>query len=130
MIPGQDQDHPSFKRSFLFAVQGFRTALRTERNIKVMLGGAVFAILMGIILQIDLLSWAIVLLCCGVVISAELLNTAIETVVDLVSPEYHPLAGRAKDISAGAVWSLCVIVAVVGICVFANAILIKLQILN
>ncbi|MDO4891075.1 MAG: diacylglycerol kinase family protein [Coriobacteriaceae bacterium] len=123
MIPGHKEDHPTFKRSFLFAVQGFRTALRTERNIKVMLGGAAFAIVTGLILRLDLVSWAVILLCCGVVISAELLNTAIETVVDLVSPEYHPLAGRAKDISAGAVWSLCVIVAIVGICVFVHAIL-------
>ena len=68
MIPGHKEDHPTFKRSFLFAVQGFRTALRTERNIKVMLGGAVFAIVMGIILRLDLLSWAVILLCCGVVI--------------------------------------------------------------
>ncbi|MEE0027918.1 MAG: diacylglycerol kinase family protein [Atopobiaceae bacterium] len=123
MIPGQKENHPTFRRSFLFAMQGFRMALKTERNIKVMLLGLVFAVTMGIVLQIDLLSWAIILLCCGVVIAAELLNTAIETVVDLVSPEYHPLAGRAKDISAGAVWSLCVIVALVGIIVFARAIL-------
>ncbi|MDO4796432.1 MAG: diacylglycerol kinase family protein [Coriobacteriales bacterium] len=129
MIPGQEQNHPTFKRSFLFAIQGFRIAWRTERNIKVMVSGAVAAILVGLVLQIDLLSWAIVLLCCGVVIAAELLNTAIETVVDLVSPEYHPLAGRAKDVSAGAVWSLCVIVAVVGILVFVRAILMHLGIL-
>ena len=56
------------------------------------------------------------------VISAELLNTAVETVVDLVSPEFHPLAGRAKDIAAAAVWVLSVLVALVGIIVFANAI--------
>jgi diacylglycerol kinase len=123
MIPGQKENHPTFRRSFLFAIQGFRTAIQTERNIKVMLCGAAFAVVMGIVLRIDLLSWAIIALCCGVVIAAELLNTAIETVVDLVSPEYHPLAGRAKDISAGAVWSLCVIVAIVGIIVFANALL-------
>jgi diacylglycerol kinase (ATP) len=123
MIPGTSRNHPSFRRSFHFAVQGFRIALATERNIKVMLCGAAFAVVMGIVLRIDLLSWAVIALCCGVVIAAELLNTAIETVVDLVSPEYHPLAGRAKDISAGAVWSLCVIVAIVGIIVFANALL-------
>ena len=123
MIPGRNENHPSFRRSFLFALQGFRIALKTERNIKVMIGGGAFAIVVGIILGLDMLSWAIVLLCCGVVIAAELLNTAIETVVDLVSPEYHPLAGRAKDISAGATWSLCVIVALVGLIVFARAFL-------
>lgn len=128
MIPGKKENHPTFVRSFLFAVQGFVIAVKTERNIKVMLGGALFAIVMGIVLGFDLISWAVVLLCCGVVITAELLNTAIETIVDLVSPEYHPLAGRAKDISAGAVWTLCVLVAVVGVIVFVRAFLMRLGI--
>ena len=103
MIPGSDSDHPSFLKSFLFAVQGFRFAVRSERNIKVMLCGGALAVVAGLVLQLDLLSWGIIFLCCGVVISAELVNTAIETVVDLVSPEFHPLAGRAKDIAAAAV---------------------------
>ena len=122
MIPGSKNDHPSFRKSFLFAIQGFRTAVRTERNIKVMLAGGAFAIVLGLVVGLDAVSWAVVLLCCGVVISAELLNTAVETVVDLVSPEFHPLAGRAKDIAAAAVWVLSMLVAVVGIIVFANAI--------
>ena len=122
MIPGSNSDHPSFRRSFLFAIQGFRTAIRSERNIKVMLAAGACAIVAGLIVQLDALSWAIVLLCCGVVISAELVNTAIETTIDLVSPEFHPLAGRAKDIAAAAVWVLATIVAMVGIIVFVRAI--------
>ena len=125
MIPGSNSDHPSFKKSFGFALQGFRYTLATERNIRVMLGGAAFAVVMGLVLQLDLVSWAIVLLCIGCVLAAELMNTAIETVVDLVSPEYHPLAGHAKDIAAAAVYVLSVLVAVVGVCVFANAIISK-----
>ena len=126
MIPGSKSDHPGFRKSFLFAIQGFRTAIATERNIKVMLAVGACAVVAGLALQLDLLSWAIVLLCCGVVIMAELMNTAVETVVDLVSPEFHPLAGRAKDIAAAAVWVLSVIVAVVGVLVFANAIIARL----
>ncbi len=122
MIPGSNSDHPSFRRSFLFAIQGFRTAIRSERNIKVMLAAGACAIVAGLVVQLDALSWAIVLLCCGVVISAELVNTAIETTIDLVSPEFHPLAGRAKDIAAAAVWVLATIVAIVGIIVFVRAI--------
>jgi diacylglycerol kinase (ATP) len=122
VIPGSNSDHPSFRKSFLFAIQGFRTAVRTERNIKVMIAGGIAAIVAGLIVGLDAVSWAVVLVCCGVVISAELLNTAVETVVDLVSPEFHPLAGRAKDIAAAAVWILSMLVAVVGIIVFANAI--------
>ena len=121
MIPGSKSDHPGFRKSFLFAIQGFRTAVTTERNIKVMLCVGALAVVAGLILQLDLLSWAIVLLCCGVVIMAELFNTAIETVVDLVSPEFHPLAGRAKDIAAAAVWFLSFVVAIVGVLVYANA---------
>ena len=123
MIPGSNSDHPDFRKSFLFAIQGFRTAVATERNIKVMLAVGACAVVAGIFCGFDLLSWAVILLCCGVVITAELLNTAVETVVDLVSPEFHPLAGRAKDIAAAAVWVLSVLVAVVGVLVFANAIL-------
>ena len=70
MIPGSDSDHPSFLKSFLFAVQGFRFAVRSERNIKVMLCGGELAVVAGLVLQLDLLSWGISFLCCGVVISA------------------------------------------------------------
>ena len=122
MIPGSKSDHPGFRKSFLFAIQGFRTAVVTERNIKVMLCVGALAVAAGLIVGLDPLSWAIVLLCCAVVIMAELFNTAIETVVDLVAPEFHPLAGRAKDIAAAAVWFLSFVVAIVGVLVYANAI--------
>lgn len=120
MIPGKGPHHPTFRRSFLFAVQGFRVAVSQERNIKVMLGGAAFALVMGILSGLTVVEWAVVLMCCGSVIAAELMNTAIETVVDLVSPEYHPLAGKAKDIAAAAVWVLSVFAAIVGIALFVN----------
>ena len=122
MIPGSKSDHPGFRKSFLFAIQGFRTAVTTERNIKVMLAVGALAVAAGLVIGLDLVSWAVILLCCAVVIMAELFNTAIETVVDLVSPEFHPLAGRAKDIAAAAVWFLSFVVAIVGVLVYANAI--------
>lgn len=121
MIPGATHNHPNFRRSFFFALQGLRTAIMTERNIKVMLVAAIVVIAFGFTLSLDLVSWGIILLCCGMVITAELINTAIETVVDLVSPEFHPLAGRAKDISAAAVWILSITAAIVGLLVFINA---------
>lgn len=122
MRPGnRGHTHPSLRRSFLFALQGFRTAVRTERNFKIMLAGGALAIALGLVLRIDLESWAIVFVCCGVVLAAELVNTAIETVVDLVSPEFHPLAGRAKDVAAAASWVLSVLVAVAGLLVYLNA---------
>lgn len=121
MIPGSKQDHPTFWRSFGFAIQGFRFVLRTERNIKVMLGGFAFAVVAGLLIGLDAVRWGLILLCCGVVLSAELMNTAVETVVDLVSPEYHPLAGRAKDVAAASVWVLCMLVAVAGVIILGSA---------
>lgn len=123
MIPGSKSDHPPFWRSFLFAVQGFRTAYATERNIKVMLCIGAAAIVAGFVLGLDLVEWAVIALCCGVVICVELVNTAIETVVDLVSPEFHPLAGRAKDVAAAAELVISITAAIVGLLVYAHAIL-------
>ena len=129
MIPGKQPSHPTFKRSFLFAIQGFITAVGTERNIKVMLGGAAFAIVVGIIVELDVLSWCIVLVCCGCVLAAELTNSAIETIVDLVSPEFHPLAGRAKDVAAAASWVISLTSALVGAIVYLRALLILLGVI-
>lgn len=121
MIPGSDRDHPSFLRSFGYAIEGFVTAVRTERNIKVMLALGACAVAAGIVLRIDLLSWCLVALCCGLVIFAELVNTSIEAVVDLATDEYRPLAKRAKDIAAASVYTLSITAAIVGVIVFARA---------
>lgn len=121
MIPGKVPHHPSFKRSFLFALQGFYTTFKQERNIKVMLALGLGGAVLGACVGFDLLAWVIYCLCVGMVVSAELFNTAIEVVIDLVSPEFHPLAGKAKDISAAAVWFLCSAVLVVGIILLIRA---------
>ena len=121
MIPGSDRDHPSFLRSFGYAIEGFVTAGRTERNIKVMLALGACAVAAGIVLRIDLLSWCLVALCCGLVIFAELVNTSIEAVVDLATDEFRPLAKRAKDIAAASVYTLSITAAIVGVIVFARA---------
>ena len=105
MIPGSRGKHTSYRRSFLFAVQGFRSAVQQEANLKRMLGIAA-VVIVG---------------CIGAVISAELMNTAVETVVDLVSPEFHPLAGKAKDIASAASWFMSGISAIAGILVFIRA---------
>ena len=73
------------------------------------------------LLKFTYLEWAILLLCFASVLAAELLNTAIETVVDLVSPKFNVLAGRAKDISAAAVMILSIFVGIIGIVLFAHA---------
>lgn len=64
--------------------------------------------------------WIVIILCIGVVIAAELFNTAIEKLVDLVSPERHPIAGQVKDIAAGAVLVCAVAAAIIGIIIFSR----------
>ena len=76
---------------------------------KIHLGIAVLAVALGFALRIDGASWAAVILCIAAVFAAECVNTAIESVVDLVSPEYHELARRAKDCGAGAVLVFAVV---------------------
>ena len=63
MIPGSKRNHPTFWRSFGFALQGFRFAVTSERNIKVMLGGFAFAVVCGLFLEIDPVRWGVILLC-------------------------------------------------------------------
>lgn len=121
MIPGSNREHPTFIRSFGYAIEGFRTAVATERNIKVQLLVGVLAVAAGVVLRIDALSWVLVLLCIGLVLFAELVNTSIEAIVDLATQDLHPLAKRAKDIAAASVFTLSITAAVVGIIVFARA---------
>lgn len=121
MIPGSNKDHPTFLRSFGYAMEGFRTAVTTERNIKVQLFVGVAAVVAGIILHIDALSWVLVVLCIGMVLFAELVNTSIEAIVDLATQELHPLAKRAKDIAAASVFTLSITAAIVGLIVFIRA---------
>ena len=121
MIPGSEKNHPTFVRSFGYALEGFVTAVRTERNIKVMLALGTAAVVAGLVLQLDLLSWIIIFICCGLVVFAELCNTAMEAIVDLASPDIHPLAKRAKDIAAASVFTLSGTAAVVGLLVFGRA---------
>ena len=121
MIPGSSSDHPSFLRSFGYAIEGFTTAVRTERNIKVMLAAGVVAVAAGLAIGLTAVEWCLVALCCGMVIFAELCNTAMEAIVDLATQELHPLAKRAKDIAAASVYTLSITAAVVGVIVFARA---------
>ena len=121
MIPGSNQDHPGFIKSFSYAIEGFVTAVKTERNIKVMLVVGVCTIVAGFIVGLDPHEWAIIVICCGLVIHGELCNTAMEAIVDLACQEIHPLAKRAKDIAAASVYILSITAAVVGALVFGHA---------
>lgn len=121
MIPGSNSDHPTFFQSFRYALEGLVTAVKTERNINVMLLLGAIAVVAGALVGLDPVSWCLIVICCGLVIFAELCNTAMETIVDLATQELHPLAKRAKDIAAASVYVLSITAAVVGCIVFLNA---------
>ncbi|MBI5876214.1 MAG: diacylglycerol kinase family protein [Chloroflexi bacterium] len=93
----------AFVRSFRFAVAGITHTVRSQRNMRVhLLAGAIVAVV-GIWLGLSAIEWAIVALTIGMVFAAETMNTVAESIVDLASPGYHPLAKIAKDAAAGAV---------------------------
>ncbi len=104
--------------SFRNAYRGIRTVARTERNMRIHLIFAILVIFFGTLFLISPLEWMICLLCFGLVIGMEMMNTAIETLVDLVSPQKQKLAGKAKDIAAGAVLVSAVMAAVAGLLIF------------
>ena len=108
----------AFLRSFKFAAEGIAHGFRTQRNMRVELGVAVVVIFAGILLRIAAVEWAVILVCIGLVLSAELINTVIELAVDLLVQHYHPMAKVAKDAGAGAVLIAALTSVAVGIAIF------------
>lgn len=104
-------------RSFGHAFEGLAYALRTQPNVRIHIGILAVIVLVGLGLHIDLTAWALIVLAAGLVFAAELLNTGIEAVVDLASPDLHPLAKAAKDVAAGAVLVAAVTAVGVGLLV-------------
>ena len=105
-------------RSFGYAWKGIRCCIGKEQNLSFHLIATAVVVIAGFVLGITRMEWMIIILCIGVVIAAELFNTAIEKLVDLVSPERHPVAGQVKDIAAGAVLICAVAAAIIGLIIF------------
>ena len=105
-------------KSFQYAFSGLRYALRTQKNSWIHLFFTIAAICAGVLLKITALEWTVIIFCIGLVWLAELLNTALETAVDLFCPEYHPLAKVVKDVAAGAVLVAALISVVIGLIIF------------
>jgi len=89
--------------SFGHAFRGVGAALRSELHLQFHAVASVVVLGLGLYLRLACLEWALVALAVASVWAAELFNTAIETLTNLASPGYHPLAGKAKDVAAGAV---------------------------
>ena len=102
-------------QSFGHAVRGWWHVVRTQRNawIHVVVTVAIFAV--SFWLRLEARDWAVVILVTAVVFITEFLNTAIEVVVDLASPQVHPLAKVAKDVGAGAVLIAAIAAVLIGL---------------
>ncbi|MCB2406405.1 diacylglycerol kinase family protein [Hymenobacter lucidus] len=116
--PSQDSLLRRRVASFGHAFRGVASALRSEVHMRFHAVATVVVIGFGFYFGISRLEWALVALAVGTVWTAELLNTAIEVVVNLVSPDYHPLAGKAKDVASGAVLMAGFAALAVGLLVF------------
>ena len=96
------------------AIEGILWAARTQRNLRYHFIVSVLVVVAAIAYRVSALELIFLALAIALVFFAELVNTAIEVIVDLVSPEFHPLARRAKDVAAGAVLVACIGAVVIG----------------
>lgn len=114
---------PPFYKTFGYAMEGIRTGLRRERNMRIHTAAMILVVFAGTVLKLSAVEWCICLILFGLVIALELVNTAVEAVVDLVTEERKPLAKIAKDTAAGAVLTAAFMAAVIGCIIFIPKIL-------
>ena len=109
--------------SFGYAFRGLAICFRTQANARIHAVATVLVVALGFTLKLATWEWCAVVLSIASVWVAECFNTALEGVVDLVSPERQPLAGRIKDLAAGAVLAAAIGAAVVGAIIFGPKLL-------
>jgi diacylglycerol kinase len=112
--------------SFKHAGEGLFHAICTQRNFRIHLVATALVLAMGMWLRLPGMSWAILTLTIGMVLVTEMMNTAAEALVDLASPDYHPLAKLVKDVAAGAVLVIAITAVVVGLIVLGPPLLLRL----
>jgi undecaprenol kinase len=116
----------SLAESFRFAFAGLWHTLKSQRNARIHLSIAIMVVVVGVTLRLTRGEWAIICLTIGFVFVAEMLNTVIEAVIDVVTEEYHPLAKQAKDVAAGAVLLAAITAVAVGLLTLGPPLLARL----
>ena len=99
-------------------IQGIKIFFQTQHNAWIHILATVIVIIVGNVVGLSTAEWCWISLAIALVFITEMLNTAIEFLTDLVSPEYHPLAKKTKDVAAGAVLVSAIFAVVIGIYVF------------
>jgi len=110
-------------QSFKYAFNGLRIILREESNAWIHFCIAICVLTAGFLLKISVVEWIVVIFCIGFVFALELINSAIENIADFVSKEYHDLIKKTKDLAAGAVLIGAIVVAIIGLIIFAPKII-------
>jgi diacylglycerol kinase len=110
-------------KSFKYALAGIYAGTSDQLNIKIHWLAVIVVSIAGFYFHISASEWCIIVICFASVLAAELLNSAIENLVDLVSPDCHPLAGKVKDIAAGAVLITAIGTAITALIIFGKYIL-------
>jgi diacylglycerol kinase (ATP) len=116
-----------FIRGFGYALNGIWHATATQLNFRVHLVAAIIAVYAGYALHISKDEWLWIILCIAMVLVAELFNTALEFLTDLVSPDYNKKAGLAKDMGAGAVLITAICALVIGLIIFVPKLLVLIH---
>ncbi|MDE6473357.1 MAG: diacylglycerol kinase family protein [Ureaplasma sp.] len=109
-------------RKFAYALYGLKTSLKEEKSLVIHLVIAILTFIISGVLKINITQWAIIVTMVGVVISSELMNTAIENTVDLISFKYNINVKKIKDIAAAATFILALAAIVVGLLIFVSRI--------
>ena len=105
-------------KSFGYAIKGIKVLITTQHNAWIHLLATITVIIAGIILKITVREWFMIIIAVSLVWITEALNTAIEFMIDMIQPDYHPLAEKAKDIAAAAVLIASITAIVIGVIVF------------
>ena len=117
------EKNKSLLSSFSHAYDGIKSAIVKEKNMHVHLLAAIIVILAGVYFEISYVEWLVCVILIGLVMGFELINTAIECVVDMITTEENKYAKVAKDTSAGAVLVISLIAAIIGIIIFLPKVL-------
>jgi diacylglycerol kinase (ATP) len=104
--------------SFRFALNGLSSLLKNEHNSRIHLIAATVAIIMGILLKLSIYEWPLLVIVIGIVFIAELLNSSIESLANLLDPEWNEMIMRAKDFGAGAVLISAIVAVIAGGLIF------------
>ncbi len=107
-------------KSFGWAFKGIFSCIKSERNMRIHTAVAFYVTAAGLMVRLTRAEWLCVVVCFGLVMGMELLNTAIENLCDKVSPEWDRAIGRTKDLAAGAVLVCAVFSAAAGCIIFVN----------